>query len=151
MNTIDLQSKARPREGFIEYYWFENPHVGLVRTRFHRIGLPLQPLDSGLDWVEQPEVTEICVEWIELDVDDPAALDGVTLSSVTHEGMEASIYLGAAHNWIDVDRLTLIESGSRFRVELQCRVEFEQEGVARNERLELTAFAQYRGKASSSE
>ena len=49
MDVIGLQEKARPRVGTIEHYWFENPHVGLPLTLFHRIIIPLEPFDSGLD------------------------------------------------------------------------------------------------------
>lgn len=37
METINLQAKARPRSGYIEHYWFENPTIGLARTLFHRV------------------------------------------------------------------------------------------------------------------
>jgi hypothetical protein len=55
VETIRLQAKARPLEGTIEHYWFENEHVGLARTLFHRICIPFEPFDSGLDYVAQPE------------------------------------------------------------------------------------------------
>ncbi len=61
MDFIDLQSKAIPRPGHIEHYWFENENTGLKRTRFHRIVIPFEPFDSGLDYVSQPETTELVV------------------------------------------------------------------------------------------
>ena len=71
MQTIGLQSRARLLEGVIEHYWFENAHVGLARTLFHRIRIPFEPFDSGLEYVEQPERTELVVEWIKLGLDGP--------------------------------------------------------------------------------
>ena len=58
METIGLQENARPLPGTIEHYWFENERVGLARTLFHRIRIPFEPFDSGLDHVPQPERTE---------------------------------------------------------------------------------------------
>jgi hypothetical protein len=66
MDVIDLQSKARPGIGRIEHYWFENALTGLRRTQFHRICVPFDPFDSGLDFVSQPESTELVLEWINL-------------------------------------------------------------------------------------
>jgi hypothetical protein len=64
VETIGLQAKARSQEGTIEHYWFENEDVCLARTPFHRIRIPFEPFDSGLDYVPQPERTELIVEWI---------------------------------------------------------------------------------------
>jgi hypothetical protein len=53
METIGFQSKARPQEGTIEHYWFENATVGLPRTLFHRIRIPFEPFDSGLEFARE--------------------------------------------------------------------------------------------------
>ena len=105
MDTIDLQNKARPLPGHIEQHWFENPAIGLPRTRFFRIVLPFAPFDSGLDFVEQPELTELVLDWIQLDVEEPVRFDGLTLRSEELPEMEASLYLGAAHNWTVIEEL----------------------------------------------
>ena len=147
METIGLQSKVRPQEGTIEHYWFENEHVGLARTLFHRIRIPFEPFDSGLDYVPQPEQTELVVEWINLGLDDPAALDGVEIAMGKTPDVEASIYLGAAHNWFQIEKLTLTREGSRYRVTGMGNVEFAREGVANDERFAFEAMAVYRGVA----
>ena len=151
METIDLQAKARPLEGVIECYWFENPNVALARTLFHRIRIPLAPFDSGLDYVSQPEETELVVEWINLGLDDPAELDGIKVATGQNPDMEASIYIGAAHNWFHIDRLidrlTVRREGHRYRVSGVGTVEFAREGVARDERFAFEAMAVYRGAA----
>jgi hypothetical protein len=145
--SIGLQAKARSLEGTIEHYWFENELVGLPRTLFHRIRIPFEPFDSGLDYVQQPEQTELVVEWINLGLDDPAALDGVEIAMGQTPDVEASIYLGAAHNWYQIEKLTLAREGSRYRVASVGTVEFSREGVANDEPFTFEAVAVYRGPA----
>jgi hypothetical protein len=147
VETIRLQAKARPLEGTIEHYWFENEHVGLARTLFHRICIPFEPFDSGLDYVAQPERTELVVEWINLGLRDPADLDGVEIAMGVTPDVEASIYLGAAHNWYQLEKLTLARDGPRYRVRSVGIVEFAREGVANDERFAFEAMAVYRGAA----
>jgi hypothetical protein len=145
VETIGLQAKARPLEGTIEHYWFENEHVGLARTLFHRIRIPFAPFYSGLDYVHQPERTELVVEWIKLGLDDPAALDGVEIAMGKTPDVEASIYLGAAHNWYQIQKLTLAREGSRYRIASVGVVEFAREGVAHDEPFAFESMAVYRG------
>ncbi len=147
MQTIGLQARARLLEGVIEHYWFENEHVGLARTLFHRIRIPFEPFDSRLEYVEQPEQTELVVEWINLGLDDPAALDGAEIGLGQTPDVEASIYLGAAHNWYEIEKLTLARDGSRYRVVGVGTVQFSREGVAYDERFSFEATAVYRGAA----
>ena len=147
MDIVNLQAKARPLMGRIEYYWFENEHTGLKRTRFHRIEIPFEPFDSGLSYVSQPEATSLVIEWLILDIEDPARLDGVRVSSASAPDMEASIYLGSAHNWFRISDLTLRRDDGHFLVTCQGTVEFENEGVAKNEPFKLEAQAMYAGEA----
>ena len=117
MQIIDLQKKAGPAAGRIEHYWFENAHIGLKRTRFHRIVIPFEPFDSGLDYVAQPESTELVVEWINLGLADPSDLDGLVIATGVTPDVEASIYLGGAHNWTDLKELSLAKEGDNYRVQ----------------------------------
>jgi hypothetical protein len=149
MTTIDLQHKTRPNTGSIEHYWFENKHIGLKRTRFHRIIVPLEPFDSGLDHVRQPEATKLVIEWIPLGLDDPAALDGVEISMAAMPDVEASIYLGGAHNWYDVERLALKRHGDGYTATCAGVVDFDSEGAAESERFDFTVELVYRGEASA--
>ncbi len=146
MDVIDLQSKAVPNRGKIEAYWFENENIGLPRTLFHRLYLPLEPMNTGLDYVAQPETTEICYEWLKLGLEDPSALDGMNLNSASYPDAEASIYVGAAHNPIDFEQLMVqeIEQGL-FKITAEMTVLFEFEGVAQNERLSLQVEASFEG------
>ena len=77
---INLQEKAHVLPGTVESYWFENEQIGLAKTLFHRASIPLEDFDSGLEYVEQPESTQIIFDWYELKLDDAAALDGINLS-----------------------------------------------------------------------
>jgi hypothetical protein len=145
--TINLQVKTRPLVGYIEHYWFENEHIGLTRTRFHRVVIPFEPFDSGLEYIAQPESTELVVEWAKLNLEDPSVLDGVDLSMNKIEGIEAAIYLGAAHNWTHLERFWLTKAGGGFNVSCVAIIEFENEGVGKNEMLEFETNAVYRGEA----
>jgi hypothetical protein len=147
VDVIGLQENARPRMGTIEHFWFENSQAGLARTLFHRIVIPLEPFDSGLEYVAQPESTEVVIEWINLGLEDPSKLDGVEIATGRTPDVEASIYIGGAHNWYHIERLTLAQVGDRYSVTGVGVVEFENEGVARNERFEFQAEAVYRGAA----
>lgn len=147
MDAIRLQEKAKPGLGFIEHYCFENPQIDLPRTLFHRIAVPLAPFDSGLEYVRQPESTTVIIEWINLGLADPAQLDGIEISTDATPDIEASLYLGGAHNWYHIDRLTLTRIDDHYSINCSGMVEFENEGVAQNERFEFRADAKYRGGA----
>jgi hypothetical protein len=144
MDVIDLQSNAHPRVGRIEHYWFENAHTGLRRTQFHRICVPF---DSGLDFVSQPESTELVVEWINLGLADPSDLDGVVIATGVTPDVEASIYLGGAHNLVDIWSLRVAREGAAFCISCDALVDFEREGVAKNEPFSFQAMAEYCGEA----
>ncbi|MGQ0801440.1 MAG: hypothetical protein ACT4NL_15185 [Pseudomarimonas sp.] len=147
VHIMNLQAKARPLLGRIEHYWFENEHIGLKKTRFHRIEIPFEPFDSGLSYVSQPEATSLVVEWLVLDIEDPGRLTGVEVTSESAPEMEASIYLGSAHNGFRIDNLSISPEGTDFLVTCHGMVEFENEGVARNESFSLQARATYAGEA----
>ena len=147
MDIIDLQSKAQAKRGRIEFYWFENENVGLPRTLFHRIVIPFEPFDSGLEYVSQPEETELCYEWLVLGLEDQAALTGLDLKSANYEQGEASIYVGAAHNPVKFVRFLLQDAGDGlFQIDAEMNVLFEFEGVAKNESFTLVAEASFVGE-----
>lgn len=146
MLKIDLQNKTRPKNGTIESYWFENESAGVSNTLFHRITIPLMPFDSGLDYVEQPEETELVIDWLELDLDDPSNLDGIVITSDKYEDSEASIYIGSAHNWIDITQLKLKKVGrDNYEIEASLTIDFEFEGVAEKEGFHFKTMAAYLG------
>ena len=87
------------------------------------------------------------VEWLVLDVDDPSRLGGVRVSAASAPEMEASIYLGGAHNWYQISDLSLANDGPDILVCCEGTVQFENEGVAKNEPFKLQARATYLGEA----
>ncbi len=148
MDVINLQSKTKAKEGTIEYYWFENESVGLKKTIFHRISIPLEPFDSGLDYVEQPEDTLLMIEWINLGLNNPSLLAGVEITSEATKDVEASIYIGAAHNWTNIHSLHLKEiEPNKYEIHGKVTVEFENEMVAKNEDYEFETTAIFTGEA----
>ena len=148
MKIIDLQRKTKAKEGTIEFYWFKNESIGLMNTRFHRITIPLEAFDSGFDYVDQPENTELVIDWIKLDVDDPSLLDGLEISSESIEDVEASIYIGSAHNWTNIRSLRLKEIvPNKYELDGSVVVEFEKAHVAKNEEFLFKTTALFMGEA----
>ena len=134
MTKINLQSKAKAKKGTAEMYWFENAFIGLKKTLFHRITLPLTSFNSGLNYESQPVKTEIVIDWLVLNLTHPNDLDGLTISSQKYEKMEASVYIGGAHNWCDVIELNINrKKGDIYSIKGELMIDFEHEGVAENE------------------
>lgn len=140
MNTVDLQNKTKPKKGKIEIYFFENKNIGLKKTLFHRIYIPLEPFNSGLDYESQPVETEIVVEWLNLNLKEPTDLDDLKLTSSSEDETEISVYVGSAHNPCDVKRLALKRiDDNLYEAECELLVDFEHEGVAENEEFNFRA------------
>jgi len=146
MQTINLESKTNALPGEIESYWFENESVGLKNTLFHRITIPLSPFDSGLEYEQQPVETAIVFDWYKLNLKCPEDLDGLNLRHDTFTDAEASVYIGCSHNWCHVKSLEIsLLSGGEFRIKGNLIVEFENEGVAKNEPFCFETTAIFRG------
>ncbi len=134
MTKIDLQNKTKPKKGKIELYFFENKNIGLKKTLFHRIYIPLEPFNSGLEYESQPVETEIVVEWLNLNLQEPTDLDNLNLTSTSDDETEISIYVGSAHNPCDIKRLCLKRIDVKlYQAELELLVDFKHEGLAENE------------------
>ncbi len=134
MNKINLQNKVKAKKGTAEMYWHENEFTGLKRTLFHRITIPLTAFDSGLDYESQPVKTKIFIEWLVLNLPNPTDLDGLEISNQKYEQLEASVYIGGAHNWCDVMKLNIKrKKDNTYFVEGELSIDFENEGVAENE------------------
>jgi hypothetical protein len=146
MDKINLQNKAKAKRGTAEMYWFENDFVGLKKTLFHRIIIPLTAFDSGLDYESQPVKTKIFIEWLVLNLADPNDLDGLEISSRKYEKMEASVYIGGAHNICDVNRLNIkINKDNIYFIEGELMIVFEHEGVAENEVFTFKTTIEFKG------
>lgn len=134
MIEINLQSKTKALPSTMERYWFENRNVGIPRTLFRRIYVPLDAFDSGIEYETQPTKTQITIEWIKIDDAEFELPEKLNLSSSNYPEMEATIYLGAAHNWCKVNTLTFKAIGATmFEIHGSLEIDFESEGVAKNE------------------
>jgi hypothetical protein len=134
MTKIDLQNKTKPKKGKIELYFFENKNIGLKKTLFHRIYIPLEPFNSGLEYEPQPVETEIVVEWLNLNLKEPTDLDDLNLTPTSDDETEISIYVGSGHNPCDIKRLRLKRIDvNLYEAEFELLVDFKHEGVAENE------------------
>ncbi len=141
---INLQEKAIPTKGIIKTYWFENENIGLKRTLFHRITVPLKSFNTGLEYEGGPIETEIVFEWLALNLKDPMALDGIEVNRHSHPQMEASVYIGFAHNWCDIEKLVFKKHGpANFEIECEMIVDFEYEGVADKEAYQFKTDATF--------
>jgi hypothetical protein len=134
MKKIELQNKTTTKNGRIEIYYFENENIGLRKTLFHRIYIPLEPFDSGLDYESQPLVTEIVMDWLNLKLKEPTSLDGLKLTSNRDDDTEVSIYVVSAHNPCDIKKMEFKKVGENsYEVDCSLLVDFEFEGVAPKE------------------
>ncbi len=144
MPVIGLQEKTIALKGTAASYLFENSAIGLEETRFHRIVIPLEAFDSGLEYEEQPVRTKIAFEWYALNLDDPARLDGLNLSHENYPDAEASVYIGWSHNRCDVLRLSFRKIGmDEYQVSGELHIRFEEERIAVDEPFNFTTTVVY--------
>ncbi len=142
---IDLQNKTQTEQGSVEKYWFENENIGLKKTLFHRIIIPLKPFNSGIEYESQPIETDLIIEWLNLNVTNPDELDGITIKTDKDSEAEASIYIGNAHNPVDIMELTLNKIDEiKYRIIGKIMIDFEHEMVAKNEIFEFKTTAEFK-------
>ncbi|WP_299892491.1 hypothetical protein, partial [uncultured Lacinutrix sp.] len=141
---VDLQNKTQAEKGTVEKYWFENENIGLKKTLFHRISIPLKPFDSGIEYESQPVETIMIIEWMNLNLPNPDELDGILIQTDKNSETEASVYLGNAHNPFDILKLTLNKIDERnYRAVGKIMVDFEHEMVANNETFEFDTIIEF--------
>ncbi|WP_196888462.1 hypothetical protein [Aureivirga sp. CE67] len=140
MKKIDLQNKTKAEKGLIEMFYFENKEMGLEKTLFHRIVIPLTPFDSGIKEVKQPEETEIVIDWLELNKDNPLDLDNITIKTSFDDETETTISLGGTHNPCDIKEVTLSKIGENlYKIKGELFVDFEFEHIGKNENFSFEA------------
>ncbi|UTW61013.1 hypothetical protein KFE98_13420 [bacterium SCSIO 12741] len=141
---VGLQKKARIGKGTVQMNWFENESINLPKTLYHHLTFPIEAFDSGIDYVEQPEETELHIDQLNLQLSNPRDLDGCELSQQSHPEIECSIYLGWRHNPCDVLGLKINRTeGNTYQVTGKLKVDFEFEGVAQNEIFTFSATAEF--------
>ena len=143
--TVDLQNKTKAEKGTVEKYWFENETIGLKRTLFHRISIPLKPFDSGIEYESQPVDTLMIIEWMNLNLSNPNELDGVSIQTDKDSETEASLYIGNAHNPFDILNLTFnkVDEGN-YRAIGKIMVDFEHEMVGNKETSEFETTIEFK-------
>lgn len=145
MNEINLQNKTTAEKGYAEKYWFENEKIGLKKTLFHRIHVPLTPFNSGLEYEDQPVETEIVIEWLNLNLKNPDNLDNLKITSMEYKEMECSTYVGSAHNPCEVRNLVINHhKGNVYDIKGELFVYFELEGVGKNESFNFQTTIEYK-------
>ncbi|MFD2915481.1 hypothetical protein ACFS29_07525 [Psychroserpens luteus] len=143
--AVDLQNKTQAEKGTVEKYWFENENIGLKKTLFHRISIPLKPFDSGIEYESQPVETIMIIEWMNLNLSNPDDLDGISIQTDKDSETEASIYVGNAHNPFDIFNLTLNKIDEiNYRATGKIMVDFEHEMVAKNETFEFDTTIEFK-------
>lgn len=134
MKAINLQEKTNAGKGSVEAFWYKNQSIGLERTLFHQMKIPLKSIESEADDTSQPIDTQIVLDWLNLNLRDPLELDRLVLKSTPEDDSEISIYIGGAHNPCDLKRMAINKIGNNlYEIDCVLRVDFEHEKVAANE------------------
>jgi hypothetical protein len=137
--------RFRPKSGQMRAHLFQNPHIRLAPTLFYDITIPLEPFDSGLEWEEQPVHTEFRLEFMKLPMKDWRDLDGKSFE-VAQDDADGSIYLGSAHNPVNVRRIQFTRLGeTTLRINCSLLCDFESERIADSVMLELTTEVEFKG------
>jgi len=131
LNIKDIQ----PLKGKMSCNLWENSHINLPMTLYYSIEIPLQPFDSGHDYVDQPTDTAIMIEWAifsdgqnERQERNWKNLVGRQFSlSYDDETAKGSIYLGTEHCQFNSEINFLSLNGTTFDIELKMAVDFNIE------------------------
>lgn len=129
---IDLQSKTTAKEGVIEIFEFEKEDIGLKKTVFHRMFIPLEPFTLNPE--TKPIETKIFIDWLNLNLKSATNLDGLNLKTTAKDDSQIKIHLDNIDNPCDIDtmRIKKIET-DLYQIDCELFVEFEYEKVAQNE------------------
>ncbi len=139
MESINLQEKATAGKGTVEVFWYKNESIGLERTIFHQMKIPITSIDSELEDKSQKIDTVIVVDWLNLHLRDPLELDRLVLKSTLEDDSEISIRVRGANNPCDLKRMAISKKGNNlYEIECVFRMDFEHEKVAANEIFKFT-------------
>lgn len=138
-------NQFKPKLGTMRAHLFENPNAGIEPTLFYDITIPLELFDSGLDYELQPEETSFRLDSIKFPITDWRGFDG-QLFEVAKDDADGSIYLGSAHNPVDINLIRFTRLGDfRFWIECMLFCDFGFERVADNATVELSADVEFEG------
>ena len=86
------------------------------------------------------------MDWLMLNLTNPSDLDGLIISNQKYAQLEASVYIGGAHNWCDVNTLTINrKKENTYVVEGELLIDFEHEGVAEKEHFTFKTTIEFNG------
>lgn len=123
---------------------YQNQHIGIPPTLFYDIDIPLAPFDSGLDYEDQPVDTSLSMEFLHFSERDWRHLEGQAFRIGAGE-LDGSIYLGLAHNPIEVNRMRFTaRNGLLFDVDCDVTCCFEHEKIAKNARVQFRTQLAFR-------
>jgi hypothetical protein len=134
----------QPKEGTISFFLENGQVYGF------RLDIPLEPFNSGLEYVSQPEKTHFVLESNRLSVKTLAELEGRTFNiGKGPPDSDGSIYIGSAHNPVDLRSITFkkLHPDKHIEIHVSLFCQFDYEGVGENEAIELdaTVVAETRG------
>jgi len=120
-----------PQSGELSSTVFENEHVGISRSVFFRILIPIAPFDFEGESVE----TSVRLDLIDFGVTDWRLLNDKSFVFPVNpaEGyIDGSMYLGHAHNPADVTRIAFGRfTDSSVEVDFDIAFDFTYEGPSR--------------------
>jgi hypothetical protein len=127
-----------PKEAMLTF----RPAKGEFEADF-TLEIPLEPFDTGLDYVSQPESPAFTLENNELPVKTIEELDGKTFNVDKGPPMsDGSVYIGSAHNPADLKTISFRRLDTdRFEITVTIHCQFDYEGVGENELVTLTTVA----------
>ena len=132
--TLNIK-EIQPLKGQMSCNLWENSNINLPLTLYYSIEIPLQPFNSGHDYVDQPTNTKIIIEWIvfgesqnEYQERNWQNLVGRKFNlSYNDETAEGSIYLGSEHCQFNSQINFLSLNQTTFEIELKMAVDFNIE------------------------
>ncbi len=145
----------QPQHGTMHACLWENTHTGLPLSLFYTLEIPLQPFDTGHEYVDQPASTSIMIEWINFsplgsskNISNWKYLLGneYVISYETQTG-EGSIYLGTEHCPFNSSIRFFSLEENTFELELTLAVDFniETKNLPENGLFKLKTKVDYNG------
>ena len=128
----------RPKEAILTF----RPAKGMLQAYF-TLEIPLEPFDTGLDYVSQPESPTFILENNELPVKTIAEIDGKTFNVDKGPPMiDGSVYIGSAHNPADLKTISFRRVNTdTFEITVTIHCQFDYERVGQNEMVILSTVA----------
>lgn len=137
------QFKAQP--GTLQARLFENEHIAMPLSLFYDVHIPLEPFEIGSKRARERVETTFRLEFIPLPVPDWRQLGGQVFS-LKPDDADGSLYLGGAHNPVDIREMHFLRVGDGvFHLDCTVFCDFDSEGVSKNAVVQLATQIQFLG------